>query len=107
LVESIEERDSLEVDPFVVSMEEEVEEWQRDEVAIDSDGEALVRRRIEEAERRNREWRPEDHRRFDAVIRAPAAEQRQRSAPRFSGGLKAALVWRELLDPPVSMRRSD
>lgn len=69
----------------------------------DEEAEAIVQRRIKQAEARNRPHADADHRRFDKSIREAAAPVavRQRLTPQ---GLREALVWREILGPPKSMQ---
>lgn len=103
--DTIEEREVLETDPTVISLETEPVEWQRVHVAQDSEAEAIAARRRSEAEQRNREWRPEDHRRFDEVIRAaPVTASPRRQLVPAGAGLQRAIIWREVLDPPVALR---
>lgn len=68
----------------------------------DDDAEAVVQRRIEAAEARNREHREVDHRAFHARIRggaaAPGAAQRYSPAK-----LREAVIWREILGPPKAL----
>lgn len=72
-------------------------------VSLDDDAEALVRRRIREAERRNRGWRLEDHRQFDAEIRAPVAAVDDAARRRHHRRLREAIILREVLGPPKGM----
>ncbi len=71
------------------------------ELDQDDGAEALVQRRIDAATARNGEWTMGDHTRFDAKIRATipvTAEVRKRHP------LRQAMIWREVLSPPVSLR---
>jgi len=71
------------------------------ELDQDDGAEALVQRRIDAATARNGEWTMGDHTRFDAKIRAAipiTAEVRKRHP------LRQAMIWREVLSPPVSLR---
>jgi hypothetical protein len=67
----------------------------------DDEAEAIVQRRIQAAEARNRELQATDHRAFDARIRQgePAGTPRQPRPFR----LKDAVVWREILGPPKGL----
>jgi hypothetical protein len=97
--EEEEDRESLEVEGDVVSLE--VPERSYDRVVVDQDdqGEAIVRRRIEAAEARNRPSTLADHRRFDQMVRAPGPEPVPvRKARRAS--MREAFVWREVLGKP-------
>lgn len=75
-------------------------------IVVDRDDEAekVVRRRIDAAAARNGEWQESDHRRFDAKIRAVAP-----TAPvaRSRFPLRQAMIWREVLGPPVGLRDND
>ncbi|MEP6589633.1 MAG: hypothetical protein ABJC19_00485 [Gemmatimonadota bacterium] len=67
----------------------------------DDSAEALVQRRIDEAEARNGAWQESDHRRFDAEIRVvPVAAHELKGF----GGLRRAMIWREVLSPPLGLR---
>jgi hypothetical protein len=103
--EQVEEIETLEREAEVVSLEVEPVRPERSVFGSEQDAEELVQRRIAQAELRNREWRLEDHRRFDKAIRAPVpqAAPRQRVAPP-GGSLRQAIIWREILGTPVSLR---
>lgn len=85
-----------------------IEVASREEMAIeidrDDDAEAIVKRRIEAAEARNREWQESDHASFDRKIRE-AAPAPAMAKPRAS--LRQAMIWREVLGPPVALRPDD
>lgn len=71
----------------------------------DDGAEALVQRRIDAAEARNVAWEPSDHKRFDAEIRkAPKPIAARRST---STSLRQAMIWREVLSPPLALRDRD
>jgi hypothetical protein len=72
----------------------------------DDDAEALVARRIAAAELRNGAIMPEDHRRFDAMIRQapPAAASKDLAR---AAALRQAMIWHEVLSPPLSLRDGD
>ena len=100
----VEERDTLEADPTVVSTET-AEAFDRPvpvRLDYDDDAEALVQRRVTAAASRDGALRPEDHRRFDAKIRevVPVATR----APVQGGAMRRAMIWHEVLSKPVSMR---
>ena len=67
----------------------------------DDGAEALVQRRIDAAAARNGEWEMGDHTRFDANIRA---EVPKIATVRKRTPLQQAMIWREVLSPPVSLR---
>ena len=67
----------------------------------DDGAEALVQRRIDAAAARNGEWTPGDHARFDAKIRA---EPPKAAPARTRRPLQQAMIWREVLSPPLALR---
>ena len=101
--EDVEERDSLEEPEQVVSLETEVPRRQRAEYDQDSGAEAIVQRRIEAARARDRALSKADHKAFDAKVRQEVADHTavRRYTPEQ---LRDAVVWREILGPPVSER---
>ena len=101
--EDVEERDSLEVPERVVSLETDVRRAPRVEYDQDSGAEDLVRRRIAAAEARSGPLRKTDHKAFDARIRQQPADHT--AVRRYTPAqLRGAIVWREILGPPVSER---
>jgi hypothetical protein len=103
--EDVEERGSLEVPERVVSLEAQVKRPQRAEYDQDSGAEDLVRRRIAAAEARSGPLRKTDHKAFDARIRQEPADHT--AVRRYTPAqLRDAIVWREILGPPVSERDS-
>ena len=112
--EEIEDREVLEVEPEVVSLELGGERPGRVVVDQDDDAEALVQRRIVAAQMRSGELTRADHARFDQRIRArPAATPpaRGRPAPPVAPGtpltgsaLRNAFIWAEILGPPGGRR---
>jgi hypothetical protein len=101
--EDVEERASLEQPERVVSLEREVRRPQRVEYDQDSGAEELVRRRIAAAEARSGPLRRADHKAFDARIRQEPADHT--AVRRYTPAqLRDAIVWREILGPPVSER---
>jgi hypothetical protein len=103
--EDVEERTSLEQlrsrgEPQ--SLEMTTADWQRRQRAVvnaDAEAEAIVERRIREAEARNRPHAEVDHQAFDQRIRvgnaAPGAVP-----PSMADRLRQAIIWREILGPP-------
>ena len=67
----------------------------------DDGAEALVQRRLDAAAARNGEWVPGDHQQFDARIRA---ETPKVAVPRPRHPLQQAMIWREVLSPPLALR---
>lgn len=101
--EDVEERQSLETEPEVVSLEQEVRRPSRREYTQDADAEQLVQKRIRAAASRDNTRTKADHLEFDQRIRQEAAEHT--AAPLYSAKqLRDAIVWREILGPPVSER---
>jgi hypothetical protein len=101
--EDVEERGSLEVPERVVSLESEVRRPPRVEYDQDSGAEELVRRRIAAAEARSGPLRKTDHKAFDERIRQEPADHT--AVRRYTRAqLRDAIVWREILGPPVSER---
>ena len=93
--------------PEFIENVESLEVEAREEVSLDTASEAAARRRREAAERRDRPRTPADHAAFDARIRAePEKTAAPASAPALQGvaRLRSALIWNELLGPPVSLR---
>ncbi len=75
---------------------------ERPEVDQDDAAEAVVQRRLKEAEARNRSHSAADHRQFDAQIRAPVAQQ-SATGGLSPARLRQAFIWREVLGPPKSL----
>ena len=101
--EDVEERESLESEPEVVSLEQDVRRPPRKEFTQDADAEQLVARRISAASVRDAARTKKDHIQFDNQIRKEPAEH---TATRkyTAEELRRAVVWREILGPPVSER---
>lgn len=89
----------------VQSLEVVVRRAAREEVSLDSASELAARRRRETAARRERPRTDADHAAFDARIRAESDETAVETS-KFEGAqrLRHALIWSELLGPPVSLR---
>jgi hypothetical protein len=103
--ELIEDRSVWEEDPTVVSMEVEPIERARETIDHDSEAELIAQRRIQEALARNRAWRLQDHREFDNEIRdLPDQSSRKERVVRRKMPIREAMIWREILSPPVAMR---
>jgi hypothetical protein len=101
--EDVEERDSLEREPQIVSLEEEVRRPSRQEYTQDADAEQLVQRRITAASARDTARTKADHVQFDDRIRKEPADQTG-TRGYTAKQLRDAVVWREILGPPVSER---
>jgi hypothetical protein len=100
--EEVEERASLEIEREAVSLEVAAPQVGREIIDLDDQGEAIVARRIHEAELRNRAWQASDHRAFDARIRRVKAVP-SAAAP-AAARLREMMIWREVLGPPVALR---
>jgi hypothetical protein len=100
--EDIEERASLEVEPEVVSLETDIRRAPRRRVDQDEGAEDLEAQRIKAAAARDRATTKVDHAAFDKRIRQEPADK---TATRYTARqLRDAMVWREILGRPVSMR---
>ena len=106
--EEVEEAESLESEPELVNVDEVALERPAP-VAYDQDdsAEELVRRRVAVADARSGGLTKADHARFDRMVRSvPApADQTAVKPRRFS--VRQAFIWKEILDPPVGMRRGE
>jgi len=99
----VEEGESLEVEERPIAAEEIGARPVPKRIDYDDDAVALVQRRVDAAHLRDGALDPEDHRRFDGAIRttkpaaAPVPESRAMA-------LRRAMVWHEVLSPPLSIR---
>jgi hypothetical protein len=101
--EDVEERESLEVEERIQNLESTERRPERREVDFDDEAEAIVQRRIKAAQDRDRSLSRLDHAAFDQKIRAvPDATRVTR--PKLDS-LRQAIVWREILGPPVALRK--
>ena len=98
-----EEGESLEVAPVARSLESDATRSTRVTVDQDDEAERVAARRIVDAEGRTRALTKADHLAFDQRIRQEPADKTatRRYSPRQ---LREAVVWREILGPPVSLR---
>ncbi len=101
--EEIEDRESLEVEPEVVSLETEVRREERRAFDQDAGAEQLVARRISAAAARDTAISKSDHIEFDKRIRQEPADKTATTGY-TAQQLRDAVVWREILGPPVSLR---
>jgi hypothetical protein len=101
--EQVEEGRSLEVESEARSLESVVPRPARREVDQDDEAEQIAARRIKAAAARDTARSPVDHVAFDERIRQQPAEH---TAVRTytTQQLRDAMVWRELLGRPVSLR---
>jgi hypothetical protein len=96
---------SLEVDPEVTSLERVVSRPERRRVDQDDEAEQIVARRIKAAAARDTAQSPVDHAGFDERIRQQPAEHTAAQIRTYTPQkLRDAMVWREILGPPVSLR---
>jgi hypothetical protein len=101
--EDVEDRESLEEPERVVSLETQVKRPARVRYDQDSGAEDLVRRRIAAVEARSGALTQADHKTFDTRIRQEPADHT--AVRRYTPAqLRDAIVWREILGPPVSER---
>ena len=101
--EEVEERESLEVEEQIQNLETEARRPSRRDVDHDDEAEAIVRRRILAAQERDRTLTRADHLAFDKKIRAAQPDNTRVAKPRHPS-LRDAIVWREILGPPISLR---
>lgn len=101
--EEVEDRESLESEPQVMSLEQDVRRAARQEFTQDAGVEELVARRIKAASARDSARTEADHVKFESQIRQEPADH---TATRgyTAQELRRAVVWREILGPPVSER---
>jgi hypothetical protein len=101
--DEIEERQTLEVDPEVRSLEEEVRREVRKTVDQDDEAEQIEIRRVKAAAERDEPRTKADRAEFAKKIRQEPADH---TATRgyTAKQLRDAVVWREILGPPTSLR---
>jgi hypothetical protein len=98
--EEVEERESLEIEraPYV---RPERKAPVVEVVDYDDEANAVVQRRIREAEARNRPLTKADHQAFDARIRQKKVDV-STGVPDHIQQLRDAMIWKEILGKPVS-----
>ena len=102
---AIEDRRLRAADPEVMNLETEVRREVRRQVDQDEGAEDIEARRISAASARDKATTKLDHAAFDKRIRQEAADK---TATRYTARqLRDAMVWREILDSPVSLRDSE
>ena len=101
--EEVEDRESLESEPQVMSLEQDVRRAARQEFTQDAGVEELVAKRIKAASARDSARTKVDHVKFDSQIRQEPADH---TATRgyTAEELRRAVLWREILGPPISLR---
>jgi hypothetical protein len=88
--------------PLVISLETPPVREEREVASYDDRAEAASRARIEAARLRDEALNDADHALFDRRIRAGGAAANRKAPRRIA--LRDAVVWREILGPPVSLR---
>ena len=101
--EEVEERETLEVGPTVESLETDVRRPERARVDQDDEAERIIARRAAAASARSGPLTRADHAAFDQRIRQEPADHTAVRAL-TPQQLRDAVVWREILGPPVSER---
>ena len=101
--EEVEERESLEVSPEVQSLETAPRRAARVEVDRDDEAEQVAARRLAAAEAQGKPLTRAEHLAFDARIRQEPADKTATRGYTVRQ-LRDAVVWREILGPPVSLR---
>jgi hypothetical protein len=104
--EEVEDRRSLETEPEITSLEGEVRREVRQRVDQDDEAEQIEVRRIKAAAARDAARSKSDHAEFDQRIRQEPADHTATRAY-TTQQLRDAVVWREVLGPPVSMREEE
>lgn len=104
--EAAEDAESLEVTPEVQSLETDARRPSRAIVDQDDEAEQVVARRVRAADANLAPRTRADHQAFDQRIRQEAADQTAVASSRIAR-LRDAVVWREILGPPVSLRDDD
>jgi|CXWL01.1.fsa_nt_gi hypothetical protein len=103
---AVEEGQSLEVGARPIAVEEIGARPVPQRIDYDDDAEALVQRRVTAAQKRDGAMVPDDHRRFDTAIRSKTPVKA--AAPETQAmALRRAMIWHEVLSPPLSLRDGD
>lgn len=102
--EEIEERESLEVEPEVRSLEETPARLQRPEVDLDDESALAIARRMREVAARDRPRTIADHRKFDERVRRATPAKPSEGRVPTRAALREAFKWREILGRPVGWR---
>lgn len=101
--EEMEERVSLEAEPEIRSLEEEVRRESRRRIDQDEQAEEIELGRIRAAQERDRERTKADHIAFHQRLRQEPAEHT--AARTYTAQqLRDAIVWREILGPPLGLQ---
>ncbi len=102
--EEVEELESLESEPVVVSLETGEERAARVDVDQDDLAGAIVLRRRAAAEEHSRPLTRADHQRFDQKIRAAPPVLAPTPPVGVRPGMRQAFIWAEILGKPISER---
>lgn len=105
--EEIEERASLEVEPEIRSLEGEVRRETRRRIDQDEGAAEIEARRIQAAAARDATRTRADHIAFDERIRQQPADHTAATPGYTAKQLRDAVVWREILGPPVGLREGE
>jgi hypothetical protein len=101
--EEVEDRETLETGAEVVSLEQEVRRPARARVDREERADQIEAARIAAAQARSGPLTRADHAAFDARIRPQPADVTAVRSP-TPEQLRHAVIWREILGPPVSAR---
>jgi hypothetical protein len=99
----VSERKSLDATSEAKSLEEDVQRPERAVVDADDEAEAIAARRIAAAEANSRPLGAAGHMAFDARVRQEPADATATKGYSMRR-VRDAVVWREILGPPVSLR---
>lgn len=102
--EDVEEIETLEVEPEIVSLETGWERPERPEFDAARGAEALLAGRVRAAEARLTGRTRADHREFDERIRRPPAAAAVPGPLLRAMSLRQAVMWREVLGPPRALQ---
>jgi len=102
----VEERESLEMAPEAHSLEIDPRRGERAVVDQDDAAEQVIAQRLAAAEANAAPRTRADHVAFDSRIRQEPADKTATRGYTLQQ-LRKAVVWREILGPPVSMRREE
>ena len=105
--EEVEDVESLEGPARIEDLETEVVRAPRRKVNRDEEIEALTQRRRQSVETRSRGHTRKDHAEFDQRIRQVAADQTAVALPAKTFSMREAVIWQEILGPPVGLRDSE
>ncbi len=102
--EELEERESLETEPVVESLEKEVRREERPKRDWQVQAEAREKARLAQVEARDRQSHRSRHAAFDQRIREPAAPPAPAARRLTIAEIRQAFIWGEILGRPKSER---